>query len=106
MGFEGNLCVQCNQSIRYVHSCLELTMLIKMSTSNPIWKLVVLEYSAWATCLAARLDLQKVQDPLTQGANLLTVIVVRERSALFKQNVEGWVVNYKKEIYIILFKQC
>ena len=38
--------VKVIQGLRYVHSCLELAILITMSTSNLSQKSVVLEYSA------------------------------------------------------------
>ena len=36
---------QVNQSVRYVHSCLWLAILIRMSTNNPSVKSMVLESS-------------------------------------------------------------
>ena len=44
--FKGKFSYQLNQSLRYVHSCLEAIFPIPMSTNNPSQKSVVLESSA------------------------------------------------------------
>ena len=50
---------QVNQSVRYVHSCLELPIQIKLRTNNPSWKMVVLDLLPnrlvdWATKVTLR----------------------------------------------------
>ena len=56
-----------NHCFRYVHSCLDLTILIKMSPNNPGWNRVVLESAVKPNqgCLVW----QKMQESLTQDAN-------------------------------------
>ena len=63
-------------SLRYVHSCLELIRLILTSTNNPSRKSVVLECSAKPSLRSPGLISQMLQEPLTQGANLLGVVGV------------------------------
>ena len=45
MQSKGKFSCQVNQYVRYVHCCLELATLIKMSTNNPCQKSVVLDSS-------------------------------------------------------------
>ena len=75
---EGDFCGQVDQSVKYGHSCLELVFLIKTGTNNPSCTSVFLESSA-----KPRLDCQfdgpglgsqKIQEPLTQGANLFNLL--------------------------------
>ena len=42
---EVDFCGQVNQSVRYVHRCLDLALLIKISANKPSWKSVVFESS-------------------------------------------------------------
>ena len=43
---EGDFCDKVTHSLRYVHSCIELPIVIKTSRNNPSQKSVVLESSA------------------------------------------------------------
>ena len=43
---EGDFCEQVNQSVRYVHSCLDTVIQIKMSTNNSSQKSAIVEYNA------------------------------------------------------------
>ena len=47
-----------------------------MSTNNPSWNLVVLEYSAKPSLGIPGLVWQKIQEPLTHGSNVSGVLVV------------------------------
>ena len=62
--------VKVNQYFRHVHNCLEVIILIPMSTNNPSLKSVVLEYPAKPSlgCHFSSPDLvwQKIQEPLIQ----------------------------------------
>ena len=64
--FERHFIVKCSLPTSFSHHllklCLELAIPIKMSTSNPIQKSVVLESS-----VKPSLGCQKVQEPLTWG---------------------------------------
>ena len=74
---EGDLCGQVNQSVRYVHSCPQLTILIKMSTNSPSRKLVVMNLQPNQAFGSSGLLWQKIQEPLTQDAHLLRVLGVK-----------------------------
>ena len=83
---KGEFSYQVNQSLKYIHRCLdlELAILVKTSTNNSRWKSVVHEYCA-KPCLGCQfgssgLLWQKIQEPLTLGANLLGVVEVNLRS--------------------------
>ena len=64
-----------------VHSCLELSIPFPMSTNNPSWKSVVLKASAKPSVCCQfgipGLVLQKIQESLTQGENLLGAVGVK-----------------------------
>ena len=64
---------QLNQSISYVHSCLDLVILIPMSTINPSRKSVVLEYSA----LKPSRSFGLAEDLRTTDENVLGVVGVK-----------------------------
>ena len=49
---ESHFCGQVNQSVRYVHYCRQLVILIKISTNNPSRKSVVLESSVKPSLLS------------------------------------------------------
>ena len=85
---EGKFCGQLNQSVRCVHSYLMLAILITTSTNNPSRKSGFLESSAKPS-LGFQFGSQdmvwlKIQEPLTQGANVLGVKPARTDMMLEK----------------------
>ena len=77
---KGKFSCQLIQSVGYVHRCLELVIRIPTSTNNPSGKSVVLE------------DWQKIQEPLSQGANLLGVIW--DTSIVISDIFENILINF------------
>ena len=73
-----NFSCQPSQSVRYVHNCLELVIPFPTSANKPSWKSVVLESSAQPSldcqCSSTGLVWQKIQEPLTQDANMVRVL--------------------------------
>ena len=53
MSSEGDIFGQVNQSVTYIHSCLQLAILIKTNTNNPSRMSVVQAWSASAAALQA-----------------------------------------------------
>ena len=58
---ENDFCGKVNQSVTYVHSCLQLTILIGMSTNNPIWNSVVLNFKK-SLCQSALAEESRTTD--------------------------------------------